>query len=196
MADRDFKIPYGFCQCGCGEKTPLARYSDKNKHWVKNQPLSYINHHNTKPGDKTPNWRGGRIAWGKYPKQYAPNHPKASGNHVCEHILFAEKALGKILPDKTVIHHHTPEQLVVCENQAYHLLLHQRQRAYEACGHAAWRKCAYCKEWDAPENLYIPKGRQSVRHKQCALDYQRRKRDEKRQCLIVQKSEANPGLVR
>jgi hypothetical protein len=55
---------------------------------------------------------------------------------VYEHILLAERALGKPLPPKAVVHHmnenpadnHTPFNLVICPDQAYHLLLHQRTR--------------------------------------------------------------------
>ena len=35
------------------------------------------------------------------------------------------------------------------------MLLHQRMRALEACGHTSWRKCHFCKQYDKPENLYI-----------------------------------------
>jgi hypothetical protein len=39
--------------------------------------------------------------------------------------------------------------------------LHQRARAYDACGHSDWRKCWVCKQWDASENLDVD-GRRSV----------------------------------
>ncbi len=53
-----------------------------------------------------------------------------------EHVLLAEKALGKPLPPGAVVHHmnnkpadnHTPFNLVVCPDQAYHMLLHKRAR--------------------------------------------------------------------
>lgn len=58
------------------------------------------------------------------------------GRKVTEHVLRAEKALGKRLPPKAVVHHmngnkldnFTPFNLVVCPDQAYHLLLHKRAR--------------------------------------------------------------------
>lgn len=51
-----------------------------------------------------------------------------------EHIFVAEKALGKKLPEGAVVHHmnedkldnFTPFNLIVCPDQAYHLLLHRR----------------------------------------------------------------------
>ena len=51
----------------------------------------------------------------------------------------------------------------------YHMLLHQRIRALKACGHANWRKCKYCKEWDAPKNLSIHKN--TIYHIGCSREY-------------------------
>ncbi len=57
-----------------------------------------------------------------------------NGKRVYEHIYLAEKALGKPLPEKVVVHHmnekpadnYTPFNLIICPDQAYHLLLHRR----------------------------------------------------------------------
>ena len=105
-----------------------------------------------------------------------PNHPRTKGNgHVHEHILIAEKTLGKPLPKGAEVHHHGKRddntQIVICQDRAYHMLLHQRMRALEACGHAGWRKCNYCKQYDKPENLYI-KG-SLVCHMACNVVYMR-----------------------
>lgn len=58
------------------------------------------------------------------------------GKRVYEHTYLAEKALGKPLPKGAVVHHlnelpwdnHTPLNLVICPDQAYHMLLHKRAR--------------------------------------------------------------------
>lgn len=38
-------IPYGYCHCGCGQKTNLIPKSLKNKGWIKGQPFKYIRYH-------------------------------------------------------------------------------------------------------------------------------------------------------
>lgn len=88
-----------------------------------------------------------------------------NGKQRLEHVLVAEKALGKKLPEGALVHHvdrnklnNDPRNLVVCPDDAYHRLLHQRQDALDACGHAHWRRCRYCREYDLPENLYVMSG--------------------------------------
>jgi hypothetical protein len=91
----------------------------------------------SKRGVGNPNWKGGKSpgAWGGYGGQYMPDHPRASNGYVGEHILVAERALGKQLPPAAVVHHVNEQRrdnrncnLVICENQAYHALLHARMR--------------------------------------------------------------------
>lgn len=63
-----------------------------------------------------------------------------NGNRKLEHVMLAEEALGKKLPSKAVVHHmnsnkldnFTSYNLVICPDQAYHMLLHKRIRAWEA----------------------------------------------------------------
>jgi len=42
-------IPYGFCHCGCGEKTPVAAKTDSALGWVKGEPKRYIARHYKPP---------------------------------------------------------------------------------------------------------------------------------------------------
>lgn len=57
------------------------------------------------------------------------------GRRTYEHILVAERALGKKLPKGAVVHHinldthdNRGSNLVICPNEAYHRLLHRRMR--------------------------------------------------------------------
>lgn len=57
-----------------------------------------------------------------------------NGRYFYEHIVFAEKALGRKLPKGAIVHHFnedktdnkTPFNLIICPDQGYHLLLHRR----------------------------------------------------------------------
>lgn len=60
---------------------------------------------------------------------------KVGGVAKFEHVLIAEKALGKPLPKGAQVHHvnerkgdNRNNNLVVCPSDAYHKLLHQRMR--------------------------------------------------------------------
>lgn len=96
-----------------------------------------------------------------------------NGNRIFEHVEIAEKVLGKKLPDGVIVHHvdcdesnNTNKNLVICPDQNYHMLLHVRTRAYEACGNASWRKCKICKKHDDPKNLKF--WGKEVMHQSCS----------------------------
>ena len=110
-----------------------------------------------------------------------------------DHVRVAERALGRPLKYPEEVHHwnenkldNSNENLVICPNRAYHMLLHQRTDAYDACGHADWLKCPYCRQYDEPANMkFRPRGRDRPgqvqwTHPQCARDYVNRKAHERR----------------
>ena len=78
------------------------------------------------------NWRGGRGLHNGYIWIYAPEHPKAN-NHkrVFEHILVAEKKIGRYLLEDEIVHHingnkrdNDPDNLEVVTRRshvAYHM---------------------------------------------------------------------------
>ena len=121
-------------------------------------------------------WKGGRTI-----THYGYVMICLDAKSVLEHVIVAEKVLGKPLPPKARLHHvdgnrtnNAPGNLVICQDQAYHMLLHRRQRALEACGHAAWRLCAICKEYDDPQNMYGHHG--TYRHRSCHAEAEYRLR--------------------
>lgn len=42
----DPTIPFGFCQCGCGQKTSLASVTNAKRGWIRGMPLKMIRGHN------------------------------------------------------------------------------------------------------------------------------------------------------
>lgn len=179
MSDPYKSIPVGQCQCGCGQFTPIAKENNKNRGLIKGQPRNCIPGHRitSQKGALHPLWKGGRtIDRNGYVLIKMPTHNRAQANgYVYEHILVAEKALGKPLPSGAIPHHidknrsnNITSNLVLCQDIAYHLLLHRRERALKACGHANWRKCTLCKQYDDPSNLMTKKGKGGCSyHKGC-----------------------------
>lgn len=61
---------------------------------------------------------------------------KVNGQYKMTHIIVAEKALGKPLPPKAIVHHISGIpgdhngffKLVICPSQAYHMLIHKLMR--------------------------------------------------------------------
>lgn len=127
-------------------------------------------------------WKGGMKTEAGYRMVLVPDHPKAlrTGGYVREHVLVAEMALGRFLPDGAIVHHndenklnnYSDDNLVICESVAHHLIIHRRMRALRECGNSDWLWCPICQKWDAKENLvmrYYDKNKTvgRGRHKAC-----------------------------
>ena len=175
----------GLCECGCGEKTRVATRGRPDRGHDKGQHYRFIPHHHLrKNGKDHPAWKGGRyIHQLGYIQVQSPDHTRADRDgYVLEHIIVAEKVLARCLVPPEEIHHvdknpanNAPPNLVICEDRAYHSLLHVRIRALCACGNANWRTCVYCKEHDDPANMYnAPSGHQHY-HRRCRNEYDRKR---------------------
>lgn len=101
-----------------------------------------------------------------------------NGRRIRDHIAIAEKALGKRLPPGAQVHHvdedrtnNQPGNLVICPNNAYHKLLHQRMRAVAACGNANWLPCKRCHQYADPDEM-ANRG-SSFAHRLCEREYEK-----------------------
>ncbi len=89
-----------------------------------------------------------------YPTLLMPDHPRSNSNgYVLEHIVVAEKALGKPLPPMASVHHINEDRgdcrnqnLVICQDEAYHRMIHARMNIVKAGGNPDRDKvCGRCK---------------------------------------------------
>jgi len=98
-----------------------------------------------KPGKLNPRWNNNRTINGKgYVLIYLPDHHRAdSKGYVYEHILVAEKMMGRLLEPKETVHHkdeirchNAPKNIQVFktkgEHTAYHRKLQRERRALES----------------------------------------------------------------
>jgi hypothetical protein len=122
-ATRDMPL----CACGCGRTTTIVPRGPR-----RGEVNTHLKGHRSKGVGRFISVQG-------YVMVRAPWHPKASRGYVAEHTLVAERALGKFLPDGAVVHHvdqvkthNDPSNLVVCQDAAYHALLHYRLRMVAA----------------------------------------------------------------
>ena len=173
------------CECGCGNPVPIAKRTRGVLGHVKGKPIRFLVGHSSrlrKRGADHPNWKGG-VSYDSngYILELNPNHHRSMPNgYVRKHILIAEKALGKPLPDSAVVHHDDGDpsnndnsNLVVCENNGYHLFLHRRKNAFNSCGNANGVKCRHCQKYDDPKNMYVTPVRHSGYHRECYNKYKR-----------------------
>lgn len=179
------KIELPLCACGCGEQVGRAKTGPN-----RGEPNKFVHGHNSRVNPT--NWNGGQFTDADgYVHVLRPDHPRADSiGYVREHILVAEEAMGKPLPEGALIHHvnqdpsdNRPENLVVCPDDAYHMLLHARQRALDAAGDPDYLLCHFCSKYGDPDCMYVTDvggARPRGTHPECDLADQRKRRRERR----------------
>jgi hypothetical protein len=102
------EIPDGWCRCGCGGRTEIAKHTSRATGRFMGHPAPFIRGHNSpRNGDKHPRWKGGRTIDGHgYVRVKAPEHPSGDRNgYVKEHRLVMEAVLGRSLLAGESVHH-------------------------------------------------------------------------------------------
>ncbi len=154
------------CECGCGNRVGINSRSTKTKRiWNRFYALGcQTRGRSLRKIGPTRRYFASRG----YPYIYS----ELRRTHAPEHVVVAEQALGKLLPKGTDVHHvdenrtnNANTNLVICQDRAYHKLLHRRTSALKACGNPNYRKCATCHQYDDPGNL-VPHGH-AVQHLEC-----------------------------
>ena len=146
--------------------------------------MAYTNY-----GSTHHNWTGGRVKVGKYMGIRATgdlrnHHRKTANGYILEHLLVAERVLGRPLRGQECVHHidgngcnNQPSNLVICPDQDYHKLIHRMQR-YGAVkpGEKVCTKCLVA----VPLNGFA-KGKTNPWCKECVRIYSRERRLKKKQ---------------
>lgn len=173
-------LPDMLCECGCGEPAGVYLRTNVVYGQIADEPRRFIPHHHQRAA-RHHKWNGGkRNADGYVEVRRGSGYKK-------EHIVIAENALGHPLPASAIVHHVNEKRsdnhnrnLVICHNQAYHLLLHQRMRARAATGNAHSVKCSHCNKWGTTgvDGMRTKKSGRSY-HLPCNTSYEeaRRRKD-------------------
>ena len=121
-------------------------------------------------------WKGGKTIQGGYAVTKIHGHKRANRHgYVKDHILLAESVYGGPLPVGASVHHvngdkldNRKENIVICQSESYHQILHRRERSLRACGDANYRICKYCKKYDDVANMSVASDGLQIYHKKCA----------------------------
>lgn len=164
------------CLCGCGAETTQITSSCAKRGLVRGAFRQYVHGHHTKRGQPSSRWNGGITSTVK-------GYRIRRDDHRFEHIIVVERALGKALRRTATVHHvnedradNKPPNLVACDSHSYHMLLHRRQRALDACGNPDWVRCRGCDTYGPLEAMRVlSNGKEGPRYAHHGCPTRRRK---------------------
>ncbi len=110
----DTTIPYGYCHCGCGQKTPISRVTRNTRGYRKGEPIKYINGHHTRRDSVKGFWSRVDIASDDECWEWIgslnlngyghANHSMIWGANAMSHRVAYELTKGKIPDGLCVLH--------------------------------------------------------------------------------------------
>jgi len=101
---KGWEPPTGYCECGCGSRTSIAKSSSPSRGYYFGYPKRFAPRHHVRVqprGELSNKWRGGRYIQDGYVMVY---DAQSRYRYVPEHRLVWEKAHGPI-PARHHIHH-------------------------------------------------------------------------------------------
>lgn len=98
--------PSGFCECGCGQRTKIAKQTRSKFGEYNGYPQRFIHGHHPK-GKRSSYWKGGRKQNKLgYWLIFMPDHHLANGaGYIPEHRLVWEQTNGRRLKPNEHVHH-------------------------------------------------------------------------------------------
>ncbi len=150
----------GVCECGCGGTTNLAPKTIAARGYVKGKPYRFIMGHNQ------------RLKSAGHSNYFRFAVP---GGQRLVHVEIAERVLGRPLPAGAEVHHvdgnrqnNAHSNLVICQDHAYHFMLHARARVVKAGGNPNTQKfCCACHQLKSLDAFNARKAHSSGRQNIC-----------------------------